>query len=111
VTLEGEVDHWYQSEDAEQAVRYMAGVSAVTNRIVVRGPQVDPDQLRAEIEQALERRAERAAGRIDIRVVDGTVRLSGPVRSRGEKQAILCTVRHAPGVRAIEDRLRIEPVA
>jgi osmotically-inducible protein OsmY len=62
------------------------------------------------IEEALERRAEREAKRINVEVVDSTVTLSGSVRSWAEKRAILGAVSHAPGVRAVDENLFIDPL-
>lgn len=36
--------------------------------------------------------------------------MSGPVRSWAEKRAILGAVSHAPGVRAVEENLFIDPM-
>src|SRR5262245_20450883 len=63
VTLEGSVNSWRQRVDAESAVRYLTGVSGVTNTLVVTAPEVGADQVRQAIETALERRAEREAKR------------------------------------------------
>jgi osmotically-inducible protein OsmY len=109
VTLEGEVDRWTQREDAEHAVRHLAGVLGVTNRITVRAPHVAPATVRTAIEEALERQAEREAARIQVAIHDGTVTLSGHVRSWREKEASLAAAGHAPGVHGVEDRIRIEP--
>lgn len=61
------------------------------------------------IEEALERRAEREAKRINVEVVDSTVTLSGAVRSWAEKRAILGSVSHAPGVREVNEKLFVDP--
>ena len=109
VTLECEVDRWSQREDAEHAVRHLAGVQGVMNRIVVKAPAPDPRNVRIAIEDALERQAEREAERIQVVVHDGTVTLSGRVRSWMEKQAVIGAAGHAPGVHAVNDQVRIEP--
>ena len=62
------------------------------------------------IEEALERRAEREAKRINVEVVDSTVTLSGAIRSWAEKRAILGAVSHAPGVRTVEENLFVDPL-
>jgi osmotically-inducible protein OsmY len=109
VVLEGAVDSWRQREDAERAVRHLDGVLAVTNKITVRAAPVDPRLLLGAIEQALERRATREANRIEVAVRDGKVTLSGTVHSWSEKRAILGLAGHAPGVREVEDGLRVDP--
>jgi len=111
VTLTGTVGHRSQSEDAERAVRYLWGVSGVTNQIVISAPPVAPGVVQAAIEQALERRAARKAQRIGVEVTADTVRLTGRVRSWWEKQAVVGAARHAPGIHAVSDELIIDPLA
>jgi osmotically-inducible protein OsmY len=109
VTLEGTVDLLRECEDAERAIRHLTGVRGVTNKIFVAAPSIEPDDIREVIEQALERRAEREAGHLQIGVKDGEVTLTGRVRSWEEKRAVLGAVSHARGVRAVTDRLVINP--
>jgi osmotically-inducible protein OsmY len=109
VTLEGNVDLWSQREDAERAVRRLAGLVGVTDQIVVVPTRVKADEIREAIEEALERRAEREAERIQVSVTDGVVTLRGMVRSYAEKRAVIGAAGFAPGVRSVEDHLRIEP--
>jgi osmotically-inducible protein OsmY len=109
VTLEGEVSTLREKEDAEAAIRNLTGVQGVRNRLVVAAVKANPVKLRESIEEALERRAEREAERIRVRVEDGTVVLEGKVRTWPEKQAILGTVSHAPGVREVKDKLTVNP--
>jgi osmotically-inducible protein OsmY len=108
VTLEGDVDSAHEREAAEGAVRHLSGVRGVSNRVVVR-TLVDPERVRAVIHDALERRAERTADRIGIRIDDGTVTLEGRVRSWAEKEAVLGAARYTGGVRVVQDRLVISP--
>lgn len=109
VTLEGEVSTLREKEDAEAAVRSLAGVRAVNNRLTVMPVKADPARLRQSIEEALERRAEREAEKIRVSVENGTVTLEGRVRTWPEKKAVLGTVSHAPGVRQLRDRLAVNP--
>jgi len=111
ITLEGEVNLWRERIDAEGAIRYLPGVKGVTNRIIVVDQGIDPALIRGSIEQALERRAAREARRLNVTVKNGTVFVSGIVHTWAEKQAILGTVGHAPGVSAVEDQLDIDPYA
>jgi osmotically-inducible protein OsmY len=108
VTLEGDVDYFSQLEDAEKAVRNLAGVRDVFNRIQVERPRVLPANIRASIQDALERHAEREASRIQLEERDGQVTLSGTVQSPAEKRAVIGAARGTPGVWDVVDRLRIE---
>jgi len=111
VVLEGTVDRAVQRDDAERAVRNLAGVKGVQNKIDVRHPATPvTEDVRKAIEQALERRAEREARRIHVDVTDGTVTLTGAVHSWAERKSVLAAARFTPGVRAVEDHLRTEPV-
>jgi osmotically-inducible protein OsmY len=107
VTLSGKAERYSQREDAERAVRNLVGVRGITNRIEVAyvPHYVSTFQLREAIEDALERRAERAAERIRVSESHGIVTLRGEVQSWFERQAILGTVRHAPGVREVRDEM------
>ena len=58
VTLEGDVEYWAQREDAQDAIRNLAGVRGVSNNIVVTPPRLNPQEIRKSIEAALERQAE-----------------------------------------------------
>jgi osmotically-inducible protein OsmY len=109
VTLEGDVEILREREDAGRVVRRLEGVKGVWNQITVKPKKVDPIALRKMIENALERRAEREAEQIGVTIDDGAVTLSGKVHSWLEKDAIAAIIGHAPGVRTVNDKLRIEP--
>lgn len=109
VTLEGEVDVWREREDAERAVLRLQGVIGVINKIRLVPRKVDPEELREQIEYALERRADREAERLRIEINDGAVDVFGRVHSWQEKRAVLGSISHAPGVTAIRDHLRLDP--
>jgi osmotically-inducible protein OsmY len=110
VTLEGTVERWSQRDDAERAVRNLIGVKIVVNKITVTPAKPVTEDVQKAIEQALERRAEREARRIQVDVRDGTVTLTGAVHSWAERKSVLAAARFTPGVRAVEDHLRTEPV-
>jgi osmotically-inducible protein OsmY len=109
VTLAGDVATLFERQEAEKAVQHLAGVTGVRNRIEITPPEVDSDVVRLAIEDALARRAEREAERIGVAILDGTVILSGRVHSLREKRAVLGAVSHAPGVRSVDDHLRVDP--
>ncbi len=109
VTLKGPVDSWQQREDAEHAVLNLAGVRGLVNEIEVVGPTPRPEDIRTEVMRALERRADRAANRIEVLVHDGKVTLSGAVDSCRERQVAVGAARGTRGVREVDDRLRVDP--
>ena len=109
VTLEGDVNVWREREDAEKAVLRLAGVVGVINKITIVPREIDPDELREEIEGALETRADREADRLRIEIKNGAVELWGRVHSWQEKRAVLGSIGHLPGVMALKEHLRIDP--
>ncbi len=57
VTLEGEVGTWHKREAAERALRNLAGVRGLINKIEMAPRSLAPQTIRQEIEQAVERQA------------------------------------------------------
>jgi osmotically-inducible protein OsmY len=110
VVLEGEVDYLTQRDDAEKAIRHLAGVRFITNRIVVKVPRpTRSTDVREAIHDALERRASREFSRIHVEAADGAVTLSGSCRTWGDKKAVIGAARGTAGVHTVRDELRIEP--
>jgi osmotically-inducible protein OsmY len=109
VRLEGVVDTWIQRDDAEEAVRYLAGVRGLANVIEVQPPDVEPAKVRKAIEDALDRQAQRDSQRVSLLIHDGHVKLLGTVRTWAARQAVLGAAKGTPGVRSVEDQLRIDP--
>ena len=107
VTLDGQVERWSQRQDAEHSVQHLEGVHGVMNRIAVKVPTPDPNTVRTAIDATLERQMEREADRIQVTVHEGTVTLSGNVRTWAEKQTVLGAAGHAPGVQHLDDKLHI----
>jgi osmotically-inducible protein OsmY len=60
------------------------------------------------LETALTQEAKREVKRVHVRVSDANVRLMGEVASWEEREAIEKGVRETPGVRAVDNELRIE---
>ncbi len=113
VLLRGEVPTARQRAEAERVVNHVLGVRGVTNELVVAETSLAPAEIRARIEDALERRAVRAADHIDVVVDEHTVTLRGEVQSHLEKRAIVGAIGHTTGVDVLCDDLtvrdRIEP--
>lgn len=107
VTLTGTVPTWTDRRNCEEAVKFLSGVRGVSNKVVVATYSVSSESVKLAIEEALARRAEREAERIQVSVADGTVTLTGKVSNWHEKKAILGAAGHAVGVRSVEDHLSI----
>jgi osmotically-inducible protein OsmY len=108
ITLKGTVDWQYQKDAAARAVRELTGVKGVNNDIALK-PQVKTTDVREKIEAAFKRSAELDARRINVNATDGTVVLSGHVRSWAERQEAAHAAWAAPGVNTVDDRLTIVP--
>lgn len=109
VKLEGMVNSLQQNEDAERAVLNLAGVTGVINALRIESPEIKSEDLVKVVEAALERRADREAERFRIDVRDGEVDIFGRVHSWEERRAVVGSISHAPGVKKINDNLRIDP--
>jgi len=108
IVLEGTVDWYYQKQAAETAVRDLAGVKSLSNRIEVKA-RVTPQDVRTKIEEALRRNAEVDARRVVVSTHDGTVELRGNVRSWFEKEEAATAAWAAPGVTRVENNILVMP--
>lgn len=109
VTLGGEVDTVSQREDAHRAVRRLKGVRGLVDQIRIDAVRADSTKVRQRIEQALERRAAREAERIHVAVEAGVATLTGRVHSWQERDSVVGSAAHAPGVHTVSDHLRVDP--
>jgi osmotically-inducible protein OsmY len=106
VTLMGEVEWFYQKDDAENAVRKLSGVRAVVNDIRIKQrPQVA--DIKQKIKSALKRNAEIEAQSIKVSIMNGKVTLDGKVKSWFERDLAERTAWSAGGVTNVEDRIQI----
>jgi len=108
ITLEGNVDWYYQKSAAEFAVKYLVGVKGVTNSIKLK-PHVSTIEVKDEIEDALKRNAEVDARRITVQAADGKVTLRGNVRSWFEKVEAGTAAWAAPGVTEVSNQISVVP--
>jgi osmotically-inducible protein OsmY len=108
VTLEGEVDAYYQREAAERDVRYLTGVKGVTNLITVRAQPTASD-VKQRIKEALQRGARVDADHITVDVEGHKAILRGTVRSYAEWRDAERAARNAAGITEVDNRLTIDP--
>lgn len=106
VTLSGMVDWQFQRTAAENDVYKLSGVAGVNIHIKVQ-PRVEVADLQNRIEAALKRNAEIEAEGIGVNVKNGAVTLTGFVHDLAEHEAIKNAVWSAPGVRSVDDKLRV----
>jgi osmotically-inducible protein OsmY len=106
VTLSGEVTWEFQRQAAITAVRYLLGVKGVNDHLVIR-PKVSAPVVKADIEAALKRRAQRDANEISVSVQGTDVTLSGRVHSWSERELATHTAWSSPGVKSVVDNITL----
>jgi osmotically-inducible protein OsmY len=108
VTLEVEVEWQFQRVAAMDAVRYLTGVTGVSNGMTIKA-RVSPKDVKDKIKAAFHRSAEIDARRVEIEARDGKVILHGSVRSWAEREEAQQAAWAAPGVTAVENEIMVTP--
>ena len=106
ITLSGEVEWQYQKESATGAVRYLMGVTGVSDQITI-DPKQPLSTIGSEIEAALKRRAVANAPKISVKVKNDDVTLSGKVNTWAEHDLAWSCAWSAPGVRKVIDDITV----
>jgi osmotically-inducible protein OsmY len=109
VTMSGELTTDYLRRSAEKSVRYLRGVTGVTDLITVK-PNVEAKDLKRKIDDSIKRHAALDAERIVVNVDDGEVTLGGTVRSWAERHDAERTAWAGPGVRSVTNDLKVSLV-
>jgi len=104
VTLTGEVDWQYQRRAAADSVRYLAGVTGVSDEIAIK-PKVRVSAVVGDIEAALKRSAVEDAKRISVSVQGAEVTLTGTVHSWTERDTATTSAWATPGVLNVVDKM------
>jgi osmotically-inducible protein OsmY len=108
VTLEGEVDWYYQKAAAGEAMRPLLGVKGVTNLLGIKRRASEVD-VKSRIEAAFRRSAELDAKKIQVETHEGKVTLIGILHSWAEREQAEQTAWAAPGVTEVENLIAITP--
>jgi osmotically-inducible protein OsmY len=109
VTLSGDVDWQYQRQAATDSVRYLMGVTGVSDRISIKPslPLVTATAVKSDIEAALKRTSIADAKKISVAVHGSDVTLSGTVHSWDERDTATNSAWGTPGVRNVVDMMTL----
>ena len=106
VTLTGQVDWWFQKDEAEQDIKPLRGVIGVSNQTTIT-PRVDTATLSDDITHALHRSWFFDPSKVHVRAEGGRVVLTGSVNSFNERQVATQTAWAAPGATMVENDLSV----
>lgn len=107
VRLVGTAGWHYERSEAELVAGNVHGVVGVENDIYLTTPVAYAGDVRAAIVRALERHARIESRAIGVRTINGTVVLTGRVRSWAERESAVSAAWSAPGVNRVDDRLEV----
>jgi osmotically-inducible protein OsmY len=108
VTLTGTARRQYQRDEAEFVAGNVPGVIRLKDEIDLTVPEPQPADVRHAIGKAFRRNAKVEADSIDVQTIDGTVTLTGTVRSWAEHDAAVSAAWGAPGVAVVDDRITVQ---
>jgi osmotically-inducible protein OsmY len=107
VTLQGQVESQNQKAWAEELAGSATGVRSISNELAVRLP-IPPIDIQHKIEEAFKRAAEIDADNITVEIApDGTIVLTGAVRSPAEREEAERIAAAAPGILEVENRIEV----
>ena len=85
ITLTGEVDWQYQRLAATDSVRFLSGVTGVSDQIAIR-PSLKVSAVKSDIDNALKRAAIADAKKIHVEIHGADVTLTGKVQNWAERE-------------------------
>jgi osmotically-inducible protein OsmY len=110
VTLSGDVPWYYQMQEAAHEARRVVGVKSVGNLITVKPEKtLTNNEIKLKIESEFQRMADLDAKNVNVSAFEGTVNLSGSVRSWAEKEKAAQAAWSLPGVTRVDNLLGVNP--
>jgi hyperosmotically inducible periplasmic protein len=115
VTLFGMVATEKEKRAAEADAHKVNGVTRVVNQVQVvpkakqETVKAKDDEVEQQVKRQLERREDLRNASVDVEVKNGVARLTGTVGSESDRLVAAIAARSTPGVRAVQDDLRVEP--
>lgn len=106
VTLEGEVEWWYQKNAVGDLVKLLVGVKGVSNSISI-SPKVTKATVEADIQSAFKRSAMLDAKHIHVQISGNKVILGGKVRNYTEIEEAERVAWSEPGVTEVDNHLTV----
>jgi len=107
LTLEGEVEWWFEKNAAENAVHYLMGVKGVSNSISIK-PKLSAIAIESDIHAAFKRSAMLDANEVAVSTSGNTVTLRGEVRTFAERDEVDRIAWAAPGVMLVVNELTVK---
>ena len=106
VTLNGEVDWYFQKEAAARAIQTLIGVVGVSNLIEIK-PTVNADDLGQNITRALHRSWFYDSDTIKVSAQGGKIKLTGQVSTWNARDLAGATAWSAPGATFVENDIAV----
>jgi osmotically-inducible protein OsmY len=107
VTLSGTVEWQYERDEAEFVAGNLLGVVAIENDIYLADTTPSSADVEKKIKKAFSRNAKLDAKALSVATSNGTVTLSGQVRSWDEHDDAVAAAWAAPGVKSVDDLLTV----
>ncbi len=104
ITLSGEAQWDYQRRTAVAAVRNLMGVRGISDNIVLKS-KVSANGVKADITEALKRRAIDDSQKINVEVNDADVTLSGKVGTWAERELARHSAWNTAGVTSVHNNI------
>lgn len=106
VTLNGNVNWWYQRNSAEKVIRNLIGIKSVNNQIIIQ-PSIKTKDIKSKIMQEFQRNASIDAKKIAVEIDGNKVILKGNVSSWPEIKEATRAAWSVPGVTHVDNQLII----